>query len=231
MSGILRGDAEKGVAMPENWGFLLFILAVLIFMGWFFLGTQWNIRKGDAVLKWLRQGLPLVGERTTMRWLGSSVMEMRIAKAKDPFRSVETLVAFEPRDVLFLWALARLQGRRDTLIFRSQLRASPSFELEAFQPKSWTAPNRLHLQDNKDWSPVDLPKTQPLIAYYVGDTASRARPLINLASHTGGELVRLSVRRTVPNLEVHWLLPDPGSCSARDLFLKLRQLGEDTLRT
>jgi hypothetical protein len=214
--------------MPENWAFPLFILAVLVFMGWFALGTQWNVRKGDAVLKWLRQGLPLVGERTTMRWLGSSVMEMNIAKAKDPFRTVDTLVAFEPRDVIFLWALARLQGRRDLLIIRSQLRAAPTFELEAFEPKGWTAPQRARLQ-GKDWSKLDGPSGQNLVVYYSGDARAQVKPLIDLASRAGVRLVRLSVRRTVPNLEVHWLLPAPGACSARDLFLKLRQMGEETL--
>lgn len=216
--------------MPENWGFPLFVVAVLIFMGWFIVGTQTNVRKGDAVLKWLRQGLPLVGERTTMRWLGSSVVELKIAKAKDPFRNVETLVVFEPRDVVFLWAFARLRGRRDLVIFRAQLRSAPTFEMEAFDPTAWTAHGVERDVRSKSWTQVDLSATaQPLLAFYSGEVGAVAKPLIDLATQAGGKLVRLSIHRSVPNLQVHWLLPDLSSRAARDLFLKVRQLGEDTM--
>src|SRR5512142_2639013 len=151
--------------MPDSWGFPLFIAAVLIFLGWFAWGTQWNVRKGDAILKWLRQGLPLVGERSTLRWLGSSVVELKIAKAKDPFRTAETLVLFEPRDVIFLWAWARLRGRRDTLMFRSQLSAAPSFELDAFDPKGWTTRGDERTARGKNWVKLELPADQGLVAY------------------------------------------------------------------
>lgn len=216
--------------MPQEWQFPVLVLAVVFFLGWFFLGNQWNVRKGDQVLKWLRLGLPLIGERTTLRWLGSSVVELKIAKAKDPFRSAETLVAFEPRDVVFFWALARLQGRRDTLIFRSQLRSAPSFEMEAFDPKGWTTRTSERVLESKDWSKVQLADAASLVAYCSnGASANAAKPLVDAAAKAGGRLMRLSVRRSVPNLEVHWLLPDLENRSARDFFLKLKQIGEDVL--
>ncbi|MCL4393463.1 MAG: hypothetical protein M1482_01370 [Chloroflexi bacterium] len=216
--------------MPENLGFPLFIVAVLIFMGWFAVGTQWNVRKGDAVLKWLRQGLPVVGERTTMRWLGSSVVELKIAKAKDPFRSVETLVVFEPRDVVFLWALARLQRRRDLVIFRAQLRTAPAFEMEAFDPHAWTSNHIERDVRKKGWTQVDLSATgQPLLAFQSDASIGALKPLVELASQAGGRLVRLSVRRSLPNLEVQWLLPDVSSRQARDMFSSLQHLGAQTM--
>jgi hypothetical protein len=214
--------------MPDYIGFALFVAAVLIFLGWFFVGTQWNVRKGDAVLKWLREGMPLLGERTTMRWLGSSVVELKIAKAKDPFRNVETLVVFEPRDVPFVWAFSRWRGRRDLIIFRTQLRSAPTYELEAFDPKGWTTGGIERKMHERNWTPLDLSATGwSLLAYYSGEPPRAPKPLIDLASQAGGRLVRLSVHRSVPNLEVHWLLPDISSRpTARDMFTKLRQLGE-----
>lgn len=213
--------------MPESWGFPLFIAAVVLFLGWFAWGTQWNVRKGDSVLKWLRQGLPLVGERSTLRWLGSSVVELKIAKANDPFRSAETLVVFEPRDVAFIWVWSRLRGRRDTLIFRSQLRATPPFEMEIFDPKGWTTHTSESALRSKKWSRADLSADQRLVAYYSGAAgAAAAKELADLAGRAGGKLIRLSVHRNVPNIEVHWLLPDPGARPARELFLKLRELSQ-----
>lgn len=213
--------------MPQGWEFSLLVAIVLLVVGWFAVGTQWNVRKGDRVLKWLRQGLPLIGERSTMRWLGSSVIELKIAKAKDPFRTAETLVAFEPRDVFFLWAIERVRGRRDTLIFRSQLRTVPEFEIEVFDPKGWTRNTSEKTLRAKNWVPLDLSSNSPLVGYGSGAPAIQvAKPLVDLAARTGGQLVRLSVHRKVPNLEVHWILPDPGTQTARDFFLKLRQIGE-----
>jgi hypothetical protein len=216
--------------MPENLQFPLFVLAVLFFLGWFAVGIIWNVRKGDAVLKWLRQGLPLIGERTTMTWRGSSVVEMQIAKAKSPFRSAETLVVFEPRDVPFLWAFARLRGRRDLLIFRSQLRATPAFEVEIFDPHGWSTTNLQETVQRKNWTRLDSRETQSLVAYGVGKSAAdSAKPLIDLAARAGGKVLRLAIHRDVPNLEIHWILPKTTAYPAQVLFSTIQKIGEDIL--
>src|SRR5574340_554342 len=101
----------------------IFIVGVLLVVGWFAVGTHFNVRKGEDALRWLQDGLPLVGEKTTLHWLGSSVVELKIQQAKAPFRQAEVLVVLEPRDVAPLWGLARLRGRRDLFIFRGSLRA------------------------------------------------------------------------------------------------------------
>ena len=116
--------------MFDSAGFSLFVIAAIVFVGWFAVGTQYNVRRGKSALKWLQEGLPLVGERATVRWLGSSVIELKIAEAKAPFRSAEVLVVLEPRDVPLMWWWAHARGRRDVLIFRSQLRGAPKFEKE-----------------------------------------------------------------------------------------------------
>jgi len=206
-------------------------LAALVVVGWFALGTQANVRAGDRVLKWLRDGLPLVGEKTTLHWMGSSVMQLKIAKAKAPFRNIETLVVFEPRDVFFLWLWARVSGRRDLFIFRSQLNAAPGFELEVFDPKGWTTHKTERDVQKKNWTRLDLPNIPSLHAYYSGSAgAGAAESLTALATRAGGKLVRLSVHRNVPNVEVHWLLPDTKTDSAHSLFSNLRQIGEQVMR-
>lgn len=214
--------------MLESWGFALFVFATIIFLGGFAIGTQWNIQKGNGALKWFREGLPLIGEKTTMRWLGSSVVELKIPKAKDPFRNAETLVVFEPRDVLLLWAYTRARGRRDMLIFRAQLRTAPQFEMEAFDPKSWRTHEIERDVTRKHWMRLEL--APPLHAYYTGDDAANiAKLLIDLGQRGGARIVRLSVHRTVPNLEIHWLLPDIKYNSSRDWFSNLRRIGQGAL--
>jgi len=213
------------LAMP------LAIVAMVIIVGWFALGTQANVRAGDRVLKWLRDGLPILGEKTTMHWMGSSVLQLKTAKAKGPFRNTETLFVFEPRDVFFLWLLARLQGRRDLMIFRGTLTAAPGYELEVFDPTGWTTHNTQRDVKKKNWTRADLSNQAGLQAYYSGIAgASAARSLTTLATRAGGKLVRLSIHRDLPNVEVHWLLPNLQTVSARELFSNLREISEQAIQ-
>ncbi len=217
--------------MPENLAFPFFLVVALIVVGWFALGTQSNVRAGDRVLKWLRDGLPLIGEKTTLHWMGSSVMQLKIAKGKDPFRVAETLIVFEPRDVVFLWLLARAQGRRDLMIFRGTLNTAPSFELEVFDPQGWTTHHTERDMQNKKWTRSDVPNAPTLHSYYSGSAGANAvQSLTDIALRAGGKLVRLSVHRDLPNIEAHWLLPDVKSDSAHKLFSSLRQIGEQVTR-
>src|SRR3990172_1110431 len=98
----------------------LLVIAVTLVMGWFAGGVIFNIRRGNAVLKWMQAGLPALGEKTTLRWLGTSAVELGIAKAKPPFRRFELVVILEPRDVPWLWIWSMARGRRDLLILRGQ---------------------------------------------------------------------------------------------------------------
>ena len=206
-------------------------LAVLIVVGWFALGTQSNVRAGDRVMKWLQGGLPLIGEKAALHWMGSSVMQLRMAKGKTPFRNTEALVVFEPRDVIFLWILSRLQGRRDLMIFRGTLNAAPSFELEIFDPKGWTTHNTERDVQKKNWTPVAVSNPSALKAYFSGNAgASIAQALTTAATRSGAKLVRLSIHRDLPNVEVHWLLPNLQTVSAHDFFSNLRDLSEQVLR-
>ena len=110
----------------EEWGQTLLIAAIIVVLGWFTLGLTWNLRKGNALLRWMQAGLPQLGERTTMRWLGSSAIELVIGKAQAPFRQVTLLAVMEPRDIPWLWLISRFQHRRDVLIVRAQLQAAPA---------------------------------------------------------------------------------------------------------
>jgi len=116
----------------------IFVVVVIAIVGWFALGTHINVRKGHRFLEWLQGGLPLVGEKTTLRWLGSSVVHLQIEKARDPFRRVEVLVVLEPRDVPPLWLLSRLRGRRDLLIVRTELRSVPKVQVEILDRQAWS---------------------------------------------------------------------------------------------
>jgi hypothetical protein len=203
----------------------LFILVVILVVGGFALGTQRNVRRGDDAMRWAQGGLPLVGEKTTLHWMGSSVLQLKIQKAKPPFREAEVLFVLEPRDVAPLWWLARARGRRDLFIFHSRLEKLPGFDFEAFAPRAWSARGREAQLRSQQWQA--LPARESLVAY-APEPVSSANRLLELAKLPACPLVRLAIRRGDPNFEVQWHLTELRKLPARTVFETLRKLGELT---
>ncbi len=90
------GAASRSNAIIPSVTLLLAAVSVVV-VGWFAAGTVFNIRKGTALMRWMQGGLPLLGERTTVRWLGSTAVEMVIRQAKAPFEQVTLVIFLEPR--------------------------------------------------------------------------------------------------------------------------------------
>jgi hypothetical protein len=201
----------------------IFILVVIVVVGGFALGMQRNIRRGDDAMHWAQGGLPLIGEKTILHWLGSSVLQLKIQNAKRPFREAEVLFVLEPRDVAPLWWLSHARGRRDLFIFRSRLHTLPDFEFEAFAPNAWTARGREAQLRSQKWEPVTAPKS--LIAY-APEPVSNTKGLLDLVNLSGCPLVRLSIQRRDPNLEVQWPLTELKQLPASVVFETLRKLGQ-----
>lgn len=205
-------------------------IAVALVMGWFAAGLIYNIRRGDAVLRWLQKALPRVGEKTTLRWLGSSVVQLGIAHARAPFRSLDTLVVLAPRDVPWTWGLAALQGRRDTLILRASLAQAPTLDFDLVDPRAWTGRMAFKQASSLDWQarPVPAPDGSGISMRTTGDSQGRPLAAMQLLAPMGslpraeaalreletpaGRLssgyFRFSLRRQPPHLEVHMPLPD-----------------------
>ena len=188
--------------------FSLLTIALLVVLLGFAFGTHRNVRRGNDLLRWLQEGLPLIGERTTLKWLGSSAVQLDITEPRTPFTEAQIVVVLEPRDVGWLWAWARSRGRRDFLILRGRLERSPRFEIEAGDSRGWTGRDRLDKLDLDSWTQADWGDENVQIAHTTDADSEAVRSVWEeLRSKTGG-VWRLSVRRTSPHLEVHILPPD-----------------------
>jgi len=196
----------------------LLILAVLVVLLWFALGTGRNIRKGNLLLRWLQGGLPLLGRRTTLRWLGSSAVRLEIVDPRPPFREAEVVVVLEPRDVGLLWAWARARRRRDFLIVRARLERSPRFELVAADLRGWTGRDALRDVDPEAWTFADFGDPSIRAAHGPGAEPATTRQLWDRLAGASGGVWRLSIRRTPPHLEIHLLPPDTAAVGAEGLI-------------
>jgi len=207
------------------------IVVVIVVMGWFALGIVRNIRRGNAVLRWMQVGLPKLGERTTVRWLGSSAVDLNIAKAKPPFRQVQLLIVLEPRDVPWFWVIAHARGRRDMLIVRGQLPTPPQYEFDLIAPSSWSESERSGRPEARQWAAEpfgDLSFRAP------STTRSLSRAIapdaLNAARQVHPIVWRLSAHRDDPQLELHIPLPNPNKLDATQFFAAVRTLAEQMSR-
>jgi hypothetical protein len=203
-------------------------VAAIAVVAWFAAGTIWNVRTGRELMRWMQGGLPALGSRTTVRWLGSTAVEMVIRDGKAPFTGVTLIIFLEARDLPWMWALGRSRGRRDTLIIRGVLRRAPSIELEALNPVSWSHRDALP-RVPRQW-PVRQAAALGGVVVHHADAAALegADALLALAQRAGLAVWRLSVRRTEPNFQLHVPLPDRRQ-PARDFFEAVRALAERAL--
>jgi hypothetical protein len=203
----------------------LLIAAMAVVLLWFTFGTQANIRNGNRVLAWLQDGLGILGRRATLRWLGSSVAELKIVEPAAPFREAIVMVVLEPRDLGALWALSRSRGRRDFLLLRLSLSRSPLIAGDLVDPAAWTAG---HLADRSEEPLPERPWTdgsgtslrlhqEPGAGAGLEDAWERLRTV-------SGGLWRVSVRPTVPHLEIHIPLPSIEGTSSRRLLGEVRDI-------
>jgi hypothetical protein len=103
---------------------------------WYVFAAAYNCRRGVRVYRWLQPGAKSLGSITEARWIGTSGSGARLAIAKPerPFRRVEAAFLLETRELLPLWIVNRLRGRRDALILRVDLRSAPRSEVEIVPP-------------------------------------------------------------------------------------------------
>jgi hypothetical protein len=196
------------------------LLGVLL---WFAIGTQRNIRRGNQFLKWLQDGLPTLGPRTSMKWMGSSAVHLRISRPAQPFDEAEVVVVLEPRDLPWLWAFSRRRGRRDFLILRARLKHSPGFELEAAASEGWTARQRIATLDTEAWKHARWGTVD--VAHSADAQVQEVHRLWDRLVANSGGLWRLSIRRDRPHLEVHALFPPHlGDAASTALIESFRDL-------
>jgi hypothetical protein len=179
-------------------------------------------------MRWMQGGLPALGSRTTVRWLGSTAVEMAIRDGKAPFAGVTVIIFLEARDLPWMWALGRARGRRDTLIIRGVLRRAPSFELEALNPVSWSHRDALP-RVPRQWPIRQAPTAGGVVVHHPdAGVLQHADALLEIAQRAGLAVWRLSVRRTEPNFQLHIPLPDRRQ-PAREFFETVQALAERAL--
>ena len=208
------------------------ILLVLAVMLWFTWGTQRNISRGNALIRWLQPGLPVLGRRATIKWLGSSAVELGIVEPAPPFAEASVVVVLEPRDVPWLWAWSRRRGRRDFVILRARLERPPGLELEAGDEAGWSGADRTAALDEDAWARADWDRSGLRVFHAPGSDPALLRPPFDRIAEASAGVWRLSVRREPPHLEVHVRPPETPAVppGAEELLRAFEDLARTAIR-
>ncbi|NIN64498.1 MAG: hypothetical protein GTO63_07305 [Anaerolineae bacterium] len=201
------------------------VIAFSVVLGiWFVIGWQMNRRHGRRLLEWIVRGLRATGGQITASRLGLSGFQVNVHDAQAPFKSIETTVLLEPREVLLLWILNYLRGGADYFVLNGTLRASPRGEVEVVK-KGGRLAKPLQALDEKAWTSQET--GSGLIVASRGKQGRKLAEAISpLVEDLRPRLVRLSLSKKAPHLLVNLSLADLDEESALLLLSCLRDLAQ-----
>jgi hypothetical protein len=195
-------------------------LCVLLTL-WYGGGYLYNRRQGKRLFHWLEKGLGVLGGEHETGWIGSpaSGARVNVIHASPPFRRLELTLLLENREMLPLWLLDHLRGKRDGLIIKATLRSPRRGEVEVVPAKERIAQG-LRKEQEQPWACQTGPYGL-VIAHRGSSTPQQVRPLEHWLEVYGMHLHRLSWRKTDPHvqlqLEVVGLLPTSSETFLADL--------------
>jgi hypothetical protein len=125
---------------------------------WYLAASIYNRRRGIAVYRWLHSGLEDLGGEVSGRWIGSSGSgaELHVFGANPPFRELQIIYLLASRELLPLFLVDLLRGKRDRVIIKATLKANPDAELEIAREGSGLA-RQMRAEKNRPWTIAEGP--------------------------------------------------------------------------
>jgi hypothetical protein len=179
------------------------LVAVGIFLAlWYFGASVFNRRRGIAIYRWLLAGLDRLGDQVEGRWLGSSGSGARlnVHSANPPFKSAELIYLLASRELLPLFVVNLLRGRRDQLIVKATLRGRTMGEVEV-APAGSSLARQMRAEAERPWQLTSGPHDLLIGARGTGADAQQAA-LMPFVERYGPFVRRISWSRKAPQLIV-----------------------------
>jgi hypothetical protein len=209
------------------------MLAVLIGLAvaWLVLGVLGNVRRGHRAAGWAAEGLRPLGQRTDVRWVGTSAVELEVAEAAEPFRRASARLVLVPREAPWRWIASLLTGQGDLLVFRADLISPPVTEFRVDARGSWAARSASRDGARRRWTVEDTTRCV-VSAPRAGWEAARDRAvtLMALAGETHSEVLRLTVRRGSPHFEAYLPLPSSPPQDPEQFFRPVSAWAKEAMR-
>jgi hypothetical protein len=202
---------------------ILLVLALVMLL-WYVIGTWYSRRVGIRALNWIREGISGLGGQVQASWIGSAASGAAIAVSQPdpPFRQWEITFLLESRELLPLWLVNLLRGRRDKLIIKAHLRSSRKGELEVV-PRGSQLERSLRQEGQPSWQWED--SLHGLCVAYRGDQGEAlGAAVVPFLQSYGHSLRRFSWRQAKPHLLLHFRLAGLIDSPAADFFNDLSDI-------
>lgn len=177
------------------------IVVALLMLLWYVIGTWHSRRRGIRTLEWLREGLRLLGGQLQAGWIGgsaSSGARVAVNKANPPFQRLETTFILESREILPLWLVNLMRGKRDELIIKAHLRSPRRGEIEVVLSGS-RLERSLRKEGQGSWRWQEGPHNLR-VAHRGAQGEALSAAMVPFLNSYGCSLRRFSYRRDKPHL-------------------------------
>ena len=208
------------------------VIGICVFLAlWYGGGYLYNRRQGKRLFRWLEKGLGVLGGEHEAGWIGSpaSGARVNVIHAGAPFRRLELTLLLENREMLPLWLLDHLRGKRDRLIIRATLRSPHRGEVEVVPAKGRIAQGLRKAQE-QPWAfqtgPYGL-----VIAHRGSGTQRQVKPLEQWLEIYGMYLNRLSWRKTDPHVQLQVAVVELLPTSSETFLADLQAAVAGTMHT
>jgi hypothetical protein len=177
------------------------VVGLGIFLALWYLGASiYNRRRGISVYRWLYDGLSDLGGEVSGRWIGSSGSGARLTihKATPPIKELEIIYLLASRELLPLFLVDMVRGKRDRVILKATLVPNPASELMIVPARSSLA-NQMRADRKNSWELSDGP--HGLVIGRLG----RGAEVLEAASAPfigkyGAHIIEMSFARKPPHL-------------------------------
>jgi hypothetical protein len=199
---------------------ILLVLALVMLL-WYVIGLWYSRRKGIRTLNWLHEGVQALGGQVHADWFGSAASGARVVviKADPPFRQLEITYLLESRELLPVWLMNLLRGKRDELTLKAHLRSPRQGAIEV-------APSRNRLEQllrqngRTSWHWQEGPHGLH-IAYRGGQGKTLSAAVLPFLQSYGPYLNRFSLERKQPQLLLQLRLAGLTDRQSADFFKDL----------
>lgn len=205
------------------------ITLCILLVAWYFLGMWFNRRRGIRLARSLRDRLIALGaEELTGWWINTSMFQFVAQRANAPIGKLAAILVLESREFPLIWLVNLLQGRRDLLVLRMDLRSTPRADLELEAHPKQTKPEsevRRRLGES-GWEQATVGDS---MIYHQHGAAHLKETLAPLLEEWQPYLRRLSISASSPHLLLSFS-PAPPVLETEVRFTAVQKLAEAILK-
>lgn len=203
---------------------ILWILLIVLVLS-YLAGAWLSRRRSKALGQWLQAGLSTLGGQPAWRVTRSisTGAEVTVAQTAHPFHQVRVSYYLMTREIVPLWGIEMLRGKRDLLAIRADLRAAPVTEFEVLPLNGPLRKKLDRVAADQPWQWQEMPSGLGL-ATRDPVNPRLARSLKTFLERYGAHMERLSLRQRQPNLVLFVRLAGLEQTPSADYLRAVRNL-------